>query len=166
MIVQFVILLWRGFNHVKSSTGMSINPPVVFTLMPQRVEQYHLQSFTFLTRVNIKYKATTHTWQILSISLWQQSLIFSSQTKPQNPEKIKHTTLRMWIQVRVRLPLSWSVLMTQFPLFTFVIVSLDDAVPFVYLCHCHLDDAVPFVYLCHCHLDEAVPFVYLCHCQS
>jgi hypothetical protein len=50
VIVQFVILLWRGFKHVKILDWNVNNPPVVFTLMRQR---YLLQSFTCLARVNI-----------------------------------------------------------------------------------------------------------------
>ncbi len=58
MIVQLVILLWRGFNHVKildwnvnkSASRLCINAP--------KLEYYLLQSFTCLIRVNIKYVFT------------------------------------------------------------------------------------------------------------
>jgi hypothetical protein len=38
MIVQFVILLWRSFNHVKIFNWMLTNPPVVFTISAPKVE--------------------------------------------------------------------------------------------------------------------------------
>jgi hypothetical protein len=69
LIVQFVILLWRGFNHVKildwnvnkSASRLYINAP--------RVEQYqyNLQSFTCPTRVDIKYILTPGSSYLFSL---------------------------------------------------------------------------------------------------
>jgi hypothetical protein len=75
MIVQFVILLWLGFNHVKildwnvnkSASHLYINAPKVEGVPPS----------VFYLPCSCKHQINTHTWQLLPFfSMRQQCFYF------------------------------------------------------------------------------------------
>jgi hypothetical protein len=63
---QFVMLLWRDFIYKEICEGYARKSSKWFYNSAPKVEQYYLQSLTYLTRVNIKYNSSATT--SLSIS--------------------------------------------------------------------------------------------------
>ncbi len=65
----------------KSSTGILINPPVVFTLMRQRWSSTNFSHLLYLPYI-CEHQIHIHTWQLLPFSLRQQCIYFYKKLQP------------------------------------------------------------------------------------